>query len=460
MKKDVLLRNETAKRLYEKFAELPIVDYHCHLSPREIYEDKEFGTITDIWLGGDHYKWRLMRAFGIQEDLITAKAETPEAKEQLDREKFRAYAKALEMAAGSPLYVWSHMELAQYFEIEDALTSENADEVFDRANRFIRDTGMSPRKLIVTSNVEIVATTDDPADSLEWHQKIREDVTFPVKVVPSFRPDKALSLWAPDYPDYIARLGESAGVRIHTLDDLKEVLSARLSFFAENGCGVSDVGIEFFPKKDADHDAEHTFKKALAGHKVSRSAFKNFLFDMYLFLAGEYKKHDITMQLHLNAKRNDSSWLLKNLGPDVGGDSISTSIPAEDLIAFFDAADQAGKLPKTLVYSNNPDCYEAYTTACTSFRGVHMGAAWWFNDHERGIIELMDRFAENSNIAAFRGMLTDSRSFLSYARHDYFRRIFASWVGAKLEDGTFLSEAAAEKLIRRVYYENARAMFR
>ena len=459
MKKDILLRNEAAKALYEKASELPIVDYHCHLSPREIYEDKEFGTITDIWQGGDHYKWRVMRAFGIPEEFITAKAEKPEDKEKLDREKFRAYAKALEMAAGSPLYVWSHMELSQYFEIEDALTADNADEIFDRANKFIRDTGMSPRKLIVSSNVEIVATTDDPADSLEWHQKIREDASFPVKVAPSFRPDKALSLWADDYPEYIERLGKSAGITIHTLEDLKEVLSARLSFFADMGCGVSDVGIEFFPKKSSEHEAEHAFRKALAGHKVSKANFRNFLFDMYVFLAGEYKKYDITMQLHLNAKRNDSTALYKMLGADVGGDSISSSAPVEDLIAFLDTADQAGKLPKTLVYTNNPDCYEAYTTACTSFRGVHMGAAWWFNDHERGIMELLDRFGENSNIAAFRGMLTDSRSFLSYARHDYFRRIFATWVGAKLEDGTFLSQAAAEKLIRRVYYENAKAMF-
>ena len=460
MKQDILLRNETAKKLYEEAKDLPIVDYHCHLSPKEIYEDKPFTSITDIWLGGDHYKWRLMRTFGIPEELITAKAESQEAKEALDREKFRAYASALEMAAGSPLYVWSHMELATYFDINDALTKENADEIYDRANRYIQETGMSPRKLMTVSGVKIAATTDDPADSLEWHQKIREDATFEVKVVPSFRPDKALSLWASDYADYIERLAKSAGVKIHTLDDLKEVLAARIGFFAEMGCGVSDVGIELFPKKNGEHDAEHAFKKALAGHKVSKANFRNFLYEMYLFLAGEYKKHGITMQLHLNAKRNASSKLLYELGPDVGSDCIGSSVPVEDLIAFFDEADLKGKLPETLLYSDNPDCYEAYTTACTSFRGVHMGAAWWFNDHERGIIELMDRFAENSNIAAFRGMLTDSRSFLSYARHDYFRRIFASWVGAKLEDGTFLSEEAAVKLMHRVYFENANAMFR
>lgn len=465
MDQNILLHNKTGKDLYEKNKDLPIVDYHCHLSPREIYEDKPFNTITDVWLGGDHYKWRLMRASGIEERYITGRPTAAEDKALLDRRKFQAYAGALEMAAGNPLYVWSHMELSRYFGIDEALTSENADKIYDKANDCIQNTGMSPRKLIESSHVQLIATTDAPSSTLEWHKKIKDDNSFSTRVVPSFRPDNVLNLWACDpsgrnvYARNIRTLADAAGQPIRDLDDLKQVLADRIDFFSKAGCGVSDVGIEMFPKYDGDTSADKTFKKALDGDKISRSAFRGFLFELYIFLAGEYRKHNITMQLHMNAKRNASSTLLGTLGPDVGGDGIASSYPVEDLIELLDACEKAGNLPRTIVYSNNPDCYEAYVAACGSFPHVQMGAAWWFNDHERGIIELMDRYSENSTIAGFCGMLTDSRSFLSYARHDYFRRIFASWLGAKLEDGTFLSEDKAQKLIEKVYYQNARDLF-
>lgn len=455
MKKELLLTNEAAKALYESGKDLPIVDYHCHLVPAEILEDREFKSITEMWLGADHYKWRLMRAYGIDEELITGKAP--------DKDKFIAYAEALEMAAGSPLYVWSHMELAMYFEIEDTLSRENAAEIFERAGDYIRAHHLSPRKLIEKSKVEVIATTDDPSDSLEYHEAIlaeqRAGSSLKARVVPSFRPDKALNLRASDFASYIQTLSRRVGYPIEHLSDLKKALAERLDFFVSLGCRVADVGIEAFPKKNTEKNAEKCFEKALSGHVPCEEGYRNYLFDMFLFLAGLYKEKGVTMQLHLNAKRNASSSMFRALGADVGGDCVGSSAAVEDLIAFLDEAELQGSLPNTIVYTNNPDSYVSYTTACGSFRSVHMGAAWWFSDHERGIRELLDVFGENSNIAAFYGMLTDSRSFLSYARHDYFRRIFASWVGEKVENGTFPSEQAAKKLISRVYYENSRGLF-
>ena len=236
MREDLFLNGDTAKRLYEAVRDLPIVDYHCHLQPKEILEDKVFTDIAQMWLGGDHYKWRLMRACGVPESHITGDASP--------REKFRAYAACIETAVGNPLYVWSHMELAMYFGIEDALGADTADDIFDRANAYIREHALSPRKLMLQSRVELVATTDDPADSLEYHKQIREDASFPVRVVPSFRTDAAMNLRRADYKAYIDRLSAACGFAIETLDDLKKALADRLDFFCANGCRVSDVGIE------------------------------------------------------------------------------------------------------------------------------------------------------------------------------------------------------------------------
>lgn len=451
MREDLFLKSGTAKRLYEAVRALPIVDYHCHLSPKEILEDEVFTDIAQVWLGGDHYKWRLMRACGVPERLITGDAPA--------REKFRAYADCIETAVGNPLYVWSHMELAMFFGIEDALSAETADDIFDRANAYIRETALSPRKLMLQSRVELVATTDDPADSLEYHEQLANEKDFPVRVVPSFRTDAALNLMRPDYTVYLGRLSAACGFEIQTLDDLKKALAARLDFFCTRGCRVSDVGIEAFPKRDDACCAAETFRKALCGEAVSEVEYRDFLFDLYVFLAAEYKRHNVTMQLHLNVRRNASTRLFETVGPDAGGDCVGDPIPERDVAALLDAMDRADGLPRTILYTLEPSMYMALATTAGSFRGVVPGAAWWFCDNKRGMEEQMNILAETGHLAQFYGMLTDSRSFLSYARHDYFRRVLCSRIAEELDNGTLLSEKAAMKILNRLCVENSRALF-
>ena len=380
MRNDLFLKSDVAKNLYDAVRDLPIVDYHCHLSPKEILEDREFPDIAQIWLGGDHYKWRLMRACGVPEALITGDAEP--------REKFRAWAACLETAMGNPLYVWSHMELSMFFGIEDTLTAESADDIFDRANAYIKEHHLSPRKLMLQSHVELVETTDDPADSLEYHKEIAKEKNFPVRVVPSFRTDAALNICRANYRDYALHLGEVCGFSVETLDDLKTALSKRLDFFCENGCRVSDIGIEGFPKEDKSCDAAETYKKAL-----------------------------------------------------------------------LDTMDRRDSLPHTILYTLEPSMYMALATTAGSFKGVVPGAAWWFCDHKRGMEEQLNIMAETGHLGQFTGMLTDSRSFLSYARHDYFRRVLCNRVAEELMDGTFLSEKAALKLLTDLCVENSRKLF-
>lgn len=451
MRNDLYLTTEAAKKLYAKASALPIVDYHCHLSPKEIYENVPFETITQIWLGGDHYKWRLMRASGVEEKYITGDADP--------KDKFIAYAACLEMSPGNPLYLWSHMELKMFFGIDETLTKDNAAEIYEKANAYIKKTRMSPRKLMKASNVELVATTDDPADSLEWHKKIADDPAFNIKVVPSFRPDAAVSILAPEWKEYVARLGEAAGIKTTSLAGFKAALSRRLDFFAENGCRITDIGIADFPKRHMGLEPGDTYRKALNGEPISRAEYENFLFEIYVYLAAKYKRHNMTMQLHLNVKRNASSKLFLAVGKDAGGDTISSSVPVEDVIDLLDACQRVDALPKTLLYTLNPDVTVSYAIAAATFPGVRLGAAWWFNDHTRGIQEVLKAYSETSSIATFPGMLTDSRSFLSYARHDYFRRIFCGYIGEMLESGELLSESAAETIVERVTVENSRAMF-
>lgn len=451
MREDLFLKGGTAKRLYGAVRDLPIVDYHCHLQPKEILEDAVFTDIAQVWLGGDHYKWRLMRACGVPESHITGDASP--------REKFRAYADCLETAAGNPLYVWSHMELSMFFGIEDALSLETADDIFDRANAYIRAHALSPRKLMLQSRVELVATTDDPADSLEYHRLIVQDKDFPVRVVPSFRTDAALNIRRADYPEYIRRLSDTCGFAVESIADLKRALSARLDFFCENGCRVSDIGIEDFPKADPALSAAEAFRKALSGEAVSAAEYRNFLFDLYVYLAAEYKRHSVTMQLHLNVRRNACTRLFEAVGPDAGGDCVGDPIPEHDVAALLDAMDRADGLPHTILYTLEPSMYMALATTAGSFRGVVPGAAWWFCDHKRGMEEQLNIMAETGHLAQFTGMLTDSRSFLSYARHDYFRRVLCNRIAEELDNGTLLSEKAAMKLLNRLCVENSRALF-
>ncbi len=450
MNKNYLLNSEKAGQLYERVKDLPIIDYHCHLSPKEIFEDKPFEDIAEIWLASDHYKWRLMRTADIEEHFITGNATW--------NEKFRKYAEALEFAAGNPLYHWSHMELSQFFGIDETLTSRSARRIYEKANRYIRENKLSPRKIIAQASVETICTTDDIADDLSYHKKLKNDKSFTTKVLPSFRTDKFLLIKSNDYKSYIEKLSYVSGVEICNISSLRIAVENRAVFFAENGCRFSDVGIPYFPDCIADDKAaDRTFRKAIGGERISESEYLGFLGNMYVFLAQLYKKYSFVMQLHLAVSRNANSALYNRLGADCGVDCVGDTISGKSLIALLDAINTNGGLPETIIYSLNPANAEQIASIAGAFPNVRCGAAWWFNDHKRGIKEEIEIIAENSSLGSFLGMLTDSRSFLSYARHDYFRRILCSILGEWIENGEY-DEENAVTLAERISYRNIKKL--
>lgn len=448
MRADYLLNSPQALELYNGVKALPICDYHCHLSPKEIYEDKEFGCIGEMWLSGDHYKWRLMRQAGIDESLITGSAPWPD--------KFKAYASVVSMSGGNPLFAWSKMELAIYFGIEDELNEKTADHIYQRANALIKTKGLSPRKLIEGSLVEYIATTDDPADDLQWHRLLSEDKSFTVRVVPSFRTDRLLSIEHPEYPAYIRSLARAAATEITDIGDLRIALKQRLDVFNALGCRFSDLGIESFPKRLCSREeAAPVFSKALEGHSLSKEEQGLFRGYLYRFLAREYAKRGMTMQLHLAARRDVNTRLTVECGRDAGSDCVGDPIPGSRIMNLLNSLHLENHLPKTIVYTLNPQMNSQLAPACASFPGVVQGAAWWYCDHKRGITELLETMAETSYIGKFPGMLTDSRSFLSYARHDYFRRILCSLLAKWVLEDDFPVESA-QKLAADLSYNNIR----
>lgn len=451
MKANYLLKTAMAEELYAEVARLPIVDYHCHLSPEEIEKDEPFSSIGELWLSGDHYKWRLMRAAGIEEEYITGAASY--------QEKFRAFAKALSLAAGSPLYHWAHMELSLYFGIDEYLNADNADLIWERANEVIRREALSPRRMIQKAGVSYLATTDDVTDSLEHHRRLREDPTFETVVAPSFRTDNVLRICRDGYAAYVARLSEVSGVTVTTLATLKRALVQRLDHFCANNCRFTDVGIPEFPTHIAtDKEADAAYRKALAGEPVSDEEYSGFLGNMYLFLGQEYARRGLVMQWHLAVYRNASTQLFDTLGPDCGGDCVGDLLKGADVIHMLDAIEQTeAGLPQTVLYTLHPAMAEQLATIAGSFRGVRCGTAWWFCDHRRGIEHQIDVIAELGHLGSFLGMLTDSRSFLSYARHDYFRRILCNRLAVWCENGEF-EPAMARTVARRVCCENIREL--
>lgn len=449
MNNDYMLTNETAKQLYAKISSLPIVDYHCHLSPKEIFEDKPFENIGEMWLAGDHYKWRLMRTAGAEEKYITGGASW--------RDKFIKYAGALELAAGNPLYHWSHMELSMFFGIDDELNSASAADIYDRANRYIKEHSLSPRKLIRQSGVEALCTTDDITDSLEYHAAIRES-GFETRVLPSFRTDNLLLCLRAGYADYIKKLSEVSGTEITGLESLKEAVKRRLDFFCENGCRFTDIGMPYFPDSIADDAAaDKTFRAVLAGKEISMAEYLGFIGNMYLYLGSLYRDRGLVMQWHLAVYRNANTSLYAALGADCGVDCVGDPVKGGDLIMMLDAINEAGGLPETVIYTLNPSNAAQIASIAGAFRGVRCGAAWWFCDHKRGIREAMDIYAENGALGGFLGMLTDSRSFLSYARHDYFRRILCDKLGEWVELGEYSGGSAAE-LAEKICYTNIKEL--
>ena len=455
MDKDFLLSTETAKHLYHDYAApLPIIDYHCHLNPQEIWEDRQFENITQVWLGGDHYKWRLMRSAGVDERYITGDAS--------DREKFQKWAETIGLAIGNPLYHWSHLELRNYFDYTGVLNGDTAGEVWDLCNARLKSPDMSARNLIIGSNVKALCTTDDPADTLEWHKKIAEDESFRVKVLPSYRPDRALGIEKPDYPEYLSRLGE-----IQSFRQLANVLKERLAFFVSLGCRVSDHGVEAVPYAEAgEGTVENIFQRRLAGQLPTAQEEKQFKTALLLELGREYHRLGVVMQLHFGVIRNNSQRIFKVLGPDAGVDSIGETASVKELAAFLNALDETGELPKTILYSLNPNDNTAIETVMGCFQTgeavgkVQHGSAWWFNDHLIGMRDQMRSLASEGFLAGFVGMLTDSRSFLSYPRHEYFRRILCDLAGSWVENGEFANdEKTLKTIIEGICVKNAEKYF-
>ena len=456
MDENFLLETETAQRLFHKYAEVtPVLDYHCHINPREIAEDRKFENITQVWLGGDHYKWRQMRSNGIDEYYITGGAS--------DREKFQKWAETLEKAIGNPLYHWSHLELQRYFGYHGALNGRTAEEVWNICNAKLAQDDMTVRNLIRKSGVTLICTTDDPVDTLEWHEMIAKDDSFEVQVLPAWRPDKAMNLEKPEYLDYLAQLSEVSGVEIKSFADLKKALKIRIDYFKAHGCSVSDHALEYVMYEPAsDEELEAIFAKRLSGGAIDRTEELKFKTAFMLFVGAIYKEIGWVMQLHYGCKRDNNVRHYKALGPDTGVDCINNYAPSSQTADFLNALAEGDNLPKTILYSLNPNDNEAIGTILGCFQNsdavgkIQQGSAWWFNDHKVGMINQMTSLANLGLLGNFVGMLTDSRSFLSYTRHEYFRRIMCNLIGGWVENGEYPDdEISLENIVKDISYRNA-----
>ena len=456
MDKDFLLETETAQKFYHEYAaKMPILDYHCHINPQEIAEDRKFENITQVWLGGDDYKWRQMRSNGVEEKYITGDAS--------DREKFQKWAETLEKAIGNPLYHWSHLELQRYFGYYGALNGETAEEVWNLCNAKLQEDGMSARNLIRQSNVTLVCTTDDPVDSLEWHEKIAADESFEVRVLPAWRPDKAMNLEKTDYLEYLKKLEVVSGVKIDSFASLIEALRIRMDYFAEHGCSVSDHGLEYVMYAPAsEEEIEAIFAKRLRGEAVSRADELQFKTAYMVALGREYHKKNWVMQLHYGVKRDNNGMIFGKLGPDAGIDCINNYAPSSEMADYLNALAITDELPKTILYSLNPTDNAAIGTIIGCFQSeeargkIQQGSAWWFNDNKQGMIEQMTSLANLGLLGNFIGMLTDSRSFLSYTRHEYFRRIMCNLIGGWVENGEYpADEKVLGRMVQDISYNNA-----
>lgn len=437
MDKDFLLSNETAKTLYHDYAaKMPIIDYHCHINPAEIAENRQFKNITEVWLGGDHYKWRAMRSNGIDEKYITGDA--------TDREKFQKWAETLPKAIGNPLYHWTHLELRKYFGYEGVLNGETAEEVWNLCNEKLQSGKLNVRDIIDMSDVKVICTTDDPVDNLEYHKQIAADSTCNVKVLPAWRPDKAINIEKETFVAYIRHLAEVSEIAITNLESLFVALNLRLDFFHDMGCRASDHGLDYVLYNAASaEEVDAIFQKALAGETVSYDEMEKYKTALLVFLGEAYAKRGWVMQLHYGAIRDNNKAMFAKLGPDTGFDCINTRNCAEGTAAFLNALQAKGQLPKTIIYSLNPNDNASIGTILGCFQGtevagkIQQGSAWWFNDTKQGMIDQMTSLANLSVLGNFVGMLTDSRSFLSYTRHDYFRRILCNLIGTWVENGEY-----------------------
>ncbi|SDC00674.1 glucuronate isomerase [Terribacillus halophilus] len=460
MAEDFLLSNRTAERLYHSYAkQLPIIDYHCHLSPKDIYENKQFRNLADVWLDGDHYKWRLMRANGVEEAYITG--------DKTDKEKFLAWSKTIPMTMGNPVFHWTHLELQRYFDIHEVLQEETAERIWHKANAKLTSGSFGARDMIETSNVEVICTTDDPIDDLEYHRKIKGLDDFHTKVFPSFRPDKALAITSDGFMEWVHQLAEANGQVIQDYDDFLQTLRDRVRYFHEAGGRVSDHALErVVYEKATKEEAAMIYKKATAGEGITEKEENQFKTVTLLFLSKVYKELGWVMQFHIHALRNNSTLGLAKLGPDTGYDAMDDGELAKPLVKFLDHLDRSDCLPKTILYSLNPKDNPVLATVIGSFQGggepgkMQLGTAWWFNDQRDGMLDQMKTLSNMGVFGRFIGMLTDSRSFLSYPRHEYFRRLVCDLVGSWVEQGEAPNdEALLAQIVENICYHNAKNYF-
>lgn len=459
MDDDFLLKNETAKRLFHEYAkDMPIFDFHNHLNAQEIYENQCYKDISQVWLGngfyGDHYKWRIMRSYGIDEKYITGNAS--------GKEKFDKWAEVLTNAIGNPLYHWTHLELKRYFGVEKTLNPSTSDEIWEHCNNLLQKPEFSTRNLLRMMNVKVLCTTDDPIDDLRWHKKLKED-GFEIKVLPAFRPDKALNIDKEGYVEYLEKLSSVTGIVITNLKDLFKALSMRIEYFHENGARISDHACDGnIYAVASEEEVDVILQKALSGKSLSSEEVRKYKGMLMVYLAAEYCRKGWTMQLHIGALRNNSTRNFKIMGADTGYDCMGDDIYMNQLSALLDCIDSENHLPKTILYCLNPRDNDMLVTLAGCFmqqgvRGkVQFGSAWWFCDQKTGMEKQLEALSSMGLLSCFVGMLTDSRSFLSFPRHEYFRRILCNKLGELVENGEYPNDIEfIGKMVQDICYNNA-----
>jgi len=460
MDEHFLLQTETARKLYHQHAaKMPVLDYHCHINPKDIADDRRFKTLTEIWLYGDHYKWRAMRTNGVDEKYCTGDAG--------DWEKFEKWAETVPHTLRNPLYHWTHLELKRFFGVEEVLGPKNAREIYDYCNEKLNTADYSCRNIIRMANVKTICTTDDPVDTLEYHQQIRED-GFEVAVLPAWRPDKAMMVEDPAFFNhYMDQLGEAADEDIQSFNDLMDALDARHRYFHLNGCRLSDHGLDTACATDyTEEEIKAIFKKVRGGNHLTEAEILKFKSCMLYEFGIMDHARGWTQQFHIGAQRNNNTRLFKKLGPDTGFDSIGDKPVAEPLARLLDRLDQENKLCKTILYNLNPRDNELYATMIGNFQDgsvpgkIQYGSGWWFLDQQDGMKKQMNALSNLGLLSRFVGMLTDSRSFLSYTRHEYFRRTLCNLLGSDVENGEIPADMdLLGKMVENICYNNAKNYF-
>ncbi|MCF8362023.1 MAG: glucuronate isomerase [Prolixibacteraceae bacterium] len=461
MDENFMLNSKSAERLYHEYAkDMPIIDYHNHLPPQEIADDVNFKNLTQIWLYGDHYKWRAMRANGIDEKFITGKGS--------DIEKFDKWAETVPYTLRNPLYHWTHMELQRYFDINDVLNPSTAKPIFEKTESMLQQPEFSVQSLLKKVKVDTLCTTDDPSDDLKYHIQLANDKPG-FKTLPTWRPDKAMNADdAATYNQYLDKLGKSADVDIKTVDDLINALQKRHDFFNENGCRISDHGVEEIYAEDfTKTEIDNIFNKVRGGSKLSNEELRKF--KSFMLLEGAKMDHasNWAQQFHYGVIRNNNSRMFAKLGPDTGFDSIGDFKVAQAMVKFFDTLESNDQLAKTIIYNINPGDNEIIATMLGNFNKgpvagkIQLGSGWWFLDQKNGMIEQMNALSALGLISKFVGMLTDSRSFLSFPRHDYFRRIMCNLFGEDMENGEIPNDfGLVGQIVQDISYNNAKEYFK